>query len=124
MSQRTLIPVTIASGQSLSGEVNVDRLTIVGIQMPAGWDAAGIAFQAVTRETGNPPTTTYGNVIDQAGAAVNITSPALDTYVHLARASNLRGLGRIKVRSGTNAIPVAQTATRVLYLVCIDETTR
>lgn len=124
MSQRTVIAATIASGTSLSAEVNVDRLTIVGIQMPAGWDAAGIAFQALIRESGNPAVPVYGSVQDQAGTAVGITSPALDTYVAVAPTIALRGLGRIKVRSGTNAAPVNQTATRVLYLVCIDETTR
>ena len=116
---RVVIPVTIASGTSLSGEVNVNDLRIVGIQMPAGWDAAGIAFKALVRESGNPAVPVFGNVQDAAGAAVGITTPALDTYVAIAPTVALVGLGRIQVRSGTNAAPVSQTATRVLYLVCV-----
>lgn len=115
---RTTVPVFIASGTSLSTEVNVDRGRIVGIQMPAGWDAAGISLQALIRQAaGNPPAPVFGNVQDQAGAALLVTAPVLDSYVALADTAPLRALGRIKVRSGTSGAPVNQTADRNFFLV-------
>ena len=71
MSQRTVIPVTIASGTSLSAEVNVDRLTIVGIQCPPAMEGTAITFQAL-----NADGTTFSNVHDQAGTEVNFTVAA------------------------------------------------
>lgn len=110
-SDRIVLQVDIASGTSLSGEVNVGPHRIVGVQMPAGWDAAGITFQALVRDG------TFGNVHDQAGTEVAITSPAADRYVAIADTVALLGLGRVKVRSGTGATPVNQTANRTLYLI-------
>lgn len=121
---RVVIPVQIPIGTSLSNEVVVGSLRIIGIQMPAGWDAAGIAFQALIREpSALPKVPVYGNVVDAAGAAVNVTGAgvAADGYVSIADITSIIGLGRIKVRSGTNAIPVNQTATRDFFLVCIGD---
>lgn len=43
---RTLVPVRIAAGTSLSDEIFLNSKRIVGIAMPAAWTAAGIAFRA------------------------------------------------------------------------------
>jgi len=118
---RTLVPVLIGSGTALSAEVTVGAKRIVGVQMPAGWDAAGITFAALTRQTsGAVPTLTFAKVQDAGGTEVLITTPVADTYVAIAPTVALYGLGRIKVRSGIAATPVNQTADRVLYLVCVD----
>lgn len=118
---RTLIPVLIASGTSLSAEVTVGAKRIVGILMPAGWDAASITFAALTRQTAVAvPVKTFGKVQDAGGTEVAITSPALDTYVAIAPTVALLGLGTIKVRSGTAATPVNQTADRILFLAVTD----
>lgn len=118
---RDEIRVTITTGTALSAPVNLGGRRIVGIKMPAGWDAAGITFAALTRrdDSTNPPSDTYGKVQDAGGTEVAITSPALDTYVAIADTVALQGLGWVKVRSGTAAIPVNQTATRTLFLVVI-----
>jgi hypothetical protein len=118
---RTLVPVLISSGTALSAEVTVGAKRIVGIQMPAGWDAASITFAALTRQSAAaPPVLTFGKVQDAGGTEVTVTAPAADTYVALADTVALYGLGRVKVRSGVAATPVNQTADRVLYLVCTD----
>lgn len=118
---RTLVPVTIGTGTSLSGEVAVGAKRIVGILMSAGWDAAGIAFQALIAEpSAMPKAPVYGSVQDAGGAAVAITAPVGGAYVAIADTVALVALGRIKVRSGTNAAPVNQTADRTLLLVCVD----
>ncbi|HEY6057011.1 MAG TPA: hypothetical protein VIV06_03215 [Candidatus Limnocylindrales bacterium] len=110
---RIIIPVTIASGQSLSGEVNVNALEIVGIEMPTGWDAASITFAALVADG-----VTFGKVQNAGGSEVTMTTPAANVYVAVADGA-LRGLGRIKVRSGTAGAAVNQTAQRVLRLVCL-----
>lgn len=119
MNDREEVTVTIGSGTSLSAAVGVGNMRIVGVKMPAGWDAAGITFVALTRrdDTTVPPTDTFSKVQDGAGAEVTITSPAADTYVALDDGKPLRSLGTIKVRSGTSGTPVNQTATRVLKLI-------
>lgn len=117
---RTLVPVQIPIGTSLSLEVNVGTGQIVGILMPAAWTAAGIAFQALVREpSALPKVPVYGAVVDAAAAAINITGVVADTYVALPSTLALRSLGRILVRSGTNAIPVNQAATRDFFLVVV-----
>jgi hypothetical protein len=116
-TDRTVVPVVIANGTSLSADVNVNGRTIVGIQMPAGWDTASITFAALTRSASG--TDTYGKVQDQGGTEVVVTAPAADTYVAIAPTQAVVGLGRIKVRSGVAATPVNQPAERTLYLVLV-----
>jgi len=118
---RTVFPVTIASGAALSDEIPVGARRIVGIQMPAGWTAASITFAGFVRTDGAvPPTDTFGKVQDAAGTEVALTSPAADTYVAIADTVALQALGRVKIRSGTAGTPVNQGADRVLYVVCSD----
>lgn len=117
---RTVVPATIQSGGSLSGEVTLGGKRLVGIIMPTGWDAAGLAFQALISEpSALPKAPVYGNVTDQAGAAIAVTVAA-SVYVALAPTAAFLGLGRILVRSGTNAAPVNQTANRTIGLVVDD----
>jgi hypothetical protein len=118
--QRVIVPVSIAAGQSLSAEVNVDRLRIVGIQMPAAWTAAGITFAVLLREPpALPKVPVFGKLQDQAGVEVLVTAPAADTYVVIA-ATALSALGRLKVRSGTAGAPVNQVAQADFFLVCVE----
>lgn len=112
-TDRTLISVTIANGTSLSGEVNVNSKRIVGIIMPAAWTAANLSLQAAI--TG----TTFGEVQDNGGTALAITAAA-GVYIAIPDTVALRGLGRVKVRSGTSGTPVNQAAERTLQLVCVD----
>lgn len=115
----TIIPVQIPNGGSLSAEVAVGGLRIVGIRMPAAWTAAAFTFQAlVFQPTGNPPAPVFGEVVDSANAAITVATPAASTYIALADTAAFIGLGRIKVRSGTSGLPVNQAAQRDFFLVC------
>lgn len=117
---RTIVAVTILNGTSLSAEVNLNGKRIVGIVMPAAWTAAGIAFQALLDEpSALPKVPVFGNVVDVAGAEVVVTAAA-STYIAAAATAALYALGRIKVRSGTNAVPVNQGADRTIKLVVED----
>lgn len=116
---RDQIAVRIASGASQSGEVNVGGRRIVGVQMPVGWDAAGITFLALLREAYGPPKVpVFGMVQAEGGGELTVTTPAADEYVVL-NAIDIIGLGRIKVRSGTAGAPVNQTAQRDFFLVVV-----
>lgn len=114
-SPREVIPVRIANGATTSGEVNVGHRRIVGIQMPAGWTAGTIAFQALISQTGDTPT--FGNVVDGTGTVITTgTTPTAGTYLALPDSLALRGLGRIKVVAGA-----AQGAQRDFFLVTTED---
>ena len=115
---REAIPVTIASGQAFSTEFPVGGRHIVGIQMPAGWDAAGITFQALVRTTAAPEVITWGSVQDEAGVESVIVTPIADEYVAIT-STKLVGLGRARLRSGTSGTPVNQTATRTVIVIVV-----
>lgn len=113
---RIVIPVTIANGQSLSAAINLGGLELVGLAMPAAWTAASITFAGLTSDG-----VTFGKIQNEAGTELTITGPAAGLYIALSQAVTgvVRGLGQIKVRSGTAGVPVAQGADRILWLICL-----
>lgn len=117
MADIEVITATIASGQSLSAQVDIGPKKLVGIVMPAGWDAADITFQA-SPDGG----TTFGELFSTDGvaadavAAVQIHSPAAAQYIVIAP-EQLRSVNSLKVRSGTSGAPVNQTASRAVLLL-------
>lgn len=105
----TTLTVTIASGQSLSPEVKLGAGTLVGIQMPGAWTAAGLTFQA-SGDGG----ATFGD-LHTSSAELSLTVAA-NQFIALDPTA-LRGVNDIKVRSGTSSVPVAQGADAVLTLI-------
>ena len=101
--------VTISSGGSLSPEVGLGEKTLVGILMPAGWDAASITFQAT------PDDVNFGELYNSGGTEVTFTVAAGQFIA--VDPTLWRGITGIKVRSGTSASPVNQTANRTLTLI-------
>jgi hypothetical protein len=106
----TTLPVTIASGQSLSGQVDIGPNTLVGIVIPASWTAAGLTFQA-SPDGG----TTWAELTTSAGAAVSFT--VAGSQFIAVDPTTLRGVLSLKIRSGTPGAPVVQTPAAVLTLV-------
>jgi hypothetical protein len=102
--------VTIASGNSLSGAVPIGDHVPVGIAMPASWDAAGLTFQ-VSCDGG----TTWNELYDSTGVETTFTV-STSRYIPLDPTVWI-GINHIKIRSGTAAVAVNQTADRVLTLV-------
>lgn len=119
---RDVRSVTIASGASLSDEINTGGKRIIGIIMPSAWTAASITFASLVArdDATSPPTDTYGKVQDASGTEVTVTTPAASVYISLAATAALEGLGRVKIRSGVAATPVNQGGDRVLQVVLID----
>jgi hypothetical protein len=105
--------VTIASGASLSGAVDLEGYTLVGILMPAAWTAAALTFAVASTLAG-----TYADAYTDAGVEVSATVAA-SRYVGLRSdlAMALAAARFLKVRSGTTGTPVNQGDARILTLV-------
>lgn len=105
---------TIASGASLSDAVAIQPThTLAGILMPAAWDAAGGVPTPLTFQ-GSFDGTNYGDLYDDTG--IELTIPAAAGRIIPIADSTLRTMPYLKIRSGTSATPVAQTAERTITL--------
>lgn len=106
---------TIASGQSLSGIINVwDDLVIVGLHMPDAWDAADITILGAETETGD-----YSTIYDAQGTELTIDAAA-DRFIAIAPDAT-RAFRFVKLRSGTAALAVNQTADRAIGVVVAEK---
>ena len=119
MRDRVLIPVDIliAGSTTISNEVNLGALKLVGVIMPAAWTGAGnLQLQALVDEpAAMPKVPVWAGVVTDAGAAVVIgTAVAAATYIGIPPANQLTGLGRIRV-----VATVVQAADRRITLVCV-----
>lgn len=100
---------TIANGTALSAAVDLSAYTLVAIQLPSAWTAAGLTFQAANDNQN------FGDVYDQTGEHA-FAAVAANRYL-ICDPSAFAGVRYLKIRSGTGASPVNQGADRVLTLV-------
>jgi hypothetical protein len=105
-------PVTIANGQALSSIIVCKGLKLAGIIMPATWDAAAITLQA------GMDGVTFQDVYDKSGAEVSITVAA--GKCTMMDPAPLQAACYLRIRSGTGAAPVNQTAQRTVNLILVD----
>lgn len=103
--------------QVLAESVDLRENTLLGIEIPAGFDGTSIKFQGTSAGgTGSdaPAEADYLAVYDSSGTEVNLTVAA-SRYVALtpAHAQALAGLSRVKVVVGS------QTGAVTIYLVVI-----
>ncbi len=106
----TTFTVAIASGQSLSSQIDIGPGKLVGILIPAAWTAANMTFQ-VSPDGG----TTWGNFFTYLGAevtAVAVASQYLEVDPNIFAA-----VRSLKLRSGTSGTPVNQGSTVNITLV-------
>lgn len=96
-----VINATIATGAALSAGVGLGAKALVGIVMPATWDAAALTFQ-VSTDGG----TTWQEM--QSTSAVISFTAAASQFLAVDPAL-WRGVNMVKVRSGTSGAPVNQT---------------
>ncbi len=102
------IPVTILNGASLSDAIDIRGGLPAGIEMPSAWTAAALTFQT------SGDRTNYFNAYDELGTEVTVIAGA-STRIRL-EPTQWVGIQKLKIRSGTAAIPVNQGADRTLYL--------
>ena len=104
---------TIANGGTLSDAVYLHGEVLVGIRMPAAWDAANLTFQVSMDDV------TYLNAYSQAGAEHVVTVTAVSTHIWVDP-TDFAGYRWLKVRSGTAGTPVEQSTgedARLIVLV-------
>ena len=113
--RNVVLTTTILSGQSISDEIDLQGFQLFAIRVPSTWDAANITFAAARTSTANGGT--YVPVYDDAGGEVTVTVTADKMIVMSNLALAIAPLQYIKIRSGSVATPVQQTADRTLYLI-------
>ena len=101
--------VLIASGTSLSAEVDLGANSLVGIAMPAAWTAADLTFQV------SPDGGVTWLELQNISAAVDFKAAAGQFIA--VDPTMLRGFNALKVRSGTSSVPVNQGANSTLTLI-------
>jgi hypothetical protein len=105
--------VTIALNGTVSTEVNTGGLPLQGIIMPSLWNTAVLTFQASNTSGG-----TFGDIYDGAGTEINVATAASRAIGLTTSDKNaLESFQYIKLRSGTTATPVTQTASRTIIVV-------
>ncbi len=108
VSKFVLFPAVIASGQSVSADVDTGGATVLMIGLPSAWTAADLTFQ----------------VGDGLGGWMNLHSADGTEYTVKAAAgrcvllppADFARVRYLRVRSGTSATPVAQAAERTVQL--------
>jgi hypothetical protein len=109
----SLVPVSIAAGQSVSPQVDIGPGKLVGIYFPAGWTAAAPTFQ-VSPDGG----ATWYEHYSYTGSETVFGSGG-STALYLAVDPTLwNGVVSLKVRSGTPGAPVNQVSAANLLLAC------
>ncbi len=100
---------TILANESVSSTVAVPEGHVVsGVKVPAAWDAAGVTFQAGVSSA------VLGDLYNTAGE-VAFASDAKGRDL-VCSPHDFAGIRFLAVRSGTAALPVAQSEDRVLEI--------
>lgn len=103
------LSVTLASGSSLSGTINLGGLRLFGLTIPAAWTAAALSFQVSPDAGAN-----WYELMGPDGAAVTL-APQTSCCMMLDP-KFFAPFQYIRLRSGLAAAPVAQGADRMLNL--------
>ena len=110
MTTQKIVIVTIPSGASgLSAAVALSPRFPLTIDIPAGWIAASLTFQ------GSSDGLAYLDVYDEYGAEY-VVVPVAGKRATIPPMDALRLGPYMKIRSGTAAAPVNQTAQRLLIV--------
>lgn len=112
ISQTTTKTVTIASGASLSDEVDLEGYRIASIFMPATWTTANLTF-AASNATGG----TFNAFYDDTGTEVGVTAADSRTIGIDTVAGALASVRYLKVRSGTVGTAVNQGDERSIIFI-------
>lgn len=110
-----VLPVTIASGQSVSAAIDLSGTVLVALVVPAAWTTAALTFLASPTKDG-----TFGDVYGDDGVEVAVGSGSVvagRVIVPAGILENLAPLRFLKIRSGTAAVAVNQAADRNLSLI-------
>jgi hypothetical protein len=107
----TILNATISKGTALSNAIQISGSPVVRLIMPTPWDyAGGISFQC------SPDGVTFRDLFDTAaGELVMKVEPGVEVWIGSPRFAITNTY--LKIRSGTRANPVNQTADRVFQII-------
>jgi hypothetical protein len=106
------ITATIASGASISGEIDLGDKVFAGLIMPAVWTAASMTFLVAKESSG-----TFYSLYDDSGLEVTLSVAAGIAIGVSNFAVALAPWRYIKLRSGIASAAVAQDAERTITIV-------
>lgn len=104
------VTAIIASGASISGDINLGGMRLFAIQMPSAWTAANLTFQ-VSFDQGS----SWTNLFDALGNEYVVTAGATRTIV--LDPTDFAALPLVRIRSGTSTTAVTQAADRSIGLI-------
>lgn len=125
---RQVHTAVISSGTSQSSIIDCgSEYTLVGIEIPSTWTTADITFLGAAH-TGISPAIasgqspqdvlegqlTFRQLVDSAGTEIKVTVGATGDKIIVIPDYLLEGVQFLKIRSGTAALPVNQSADRTL----------
>jgi len=110
--QITTTTATIAINQSVSDDIDLGLMRLGRIVIPAAWDAANITLQ-----TSHDGVTWSTGLYDATGTEYTITAAASRSII--VPLVDMLSVRYLRLRSGTIATPVAQTAARSIILVLV-----
>lgn len=108
--QTSTIDVSFASGSALSSAIDLKNANDIAIVMPSAFDSATGTFLASTTLAGP-----YSSVYNEAGTEASV-SFATSRVISFAT-NPVKSCRYIKIRSGTTASPVVQTAPRTVTII-------
>lgn len=108
------IPVTISDGESLSAEASTGGHRLIGVEIPAGFDAPSLTFQAKIG-------TTHKDLYSDAGDEILLVVLTAGSIIGIDTQRNeleaVRFAHKMKVRAGSSGAPAPQTGDQVLTLL-------
>lgn len=106
MALQVLNGPVIEAGESLSAGLDCTAGTIVRLTMPPFWDGANLSFQISSDGNG------YNDLFTIDGKEIVIPVVPGSAVVVAPLSDYLKAVAYLKVRSGSRAYPVAQSAHR------------
>ncbi len=107
--QVSVVSASIAAAGSLTPAIDLGLYRLARIVMPSAWTAAVITFQT------SPDGTNWNDLYDASGAEYTIQAAASRSI--LVPLSDFLGTRYLRIRSGTSAAAVAQSAGAAFTLV-------
>lgn len=117
MADLRKVIATIAQNAQVSNAVDLgEGANFVGILMPTAMNAAALTFQAsdMPESAGG----VFRSVYNAAGTEISVATAMVGNAI--TSITGLEAFRYIKVRSGTKASPVTQTASRDIIFVVRD----
>ncbi len=110
-----VISTTIAASASLSSAIDIGQhINAMAFEIPNAWTTANLTFVGANASNG-----TYRSIYGDGGTEINVTVGGTNRMVGLdaTKFNALKAFRFIKIRSGTDSVPVEQAAERTINIM-------